>query len=129
MVLGAAGGLRILSGIVQTISRAIDQGKSLKEAVAAPRIHPEADKDEATGENRINGMKISAEFTPENGWAAADSITWQKAGFEIKAVTRYGSFARVHALARDPKTNTWTGVADLDWEGTAEGPDQSVCSN
>jgi len=127
MALGAAGGLRILSGIVQTISRYIDQGMSLRAAVAAPRIHPGTDKDEETGKNEVSGMKFSAEFTPENGWNAADSISWKKAGFEITSIERYGAFSRVQAVARDPESNRWIGVADLDWEGTAEGPDLSVC--
>ncbi len=125
MVLGAAGGLRILSGIVQTISRFIDQGKTIEEAVAAPRVHPEANLND--GKREVFPLKFSAEFTEENGWAAADSLYWQAQGFEIEAITRYGAFARVHAIARDPETGQWTGMADLDWEGTAEGPDTSRC--
>ena len=127
LVLGAAGGLRILSGIVQTISRVVDQGKSIEEAVAAPRVHPASGRNEDTGEREVYGTKFSAEFTPMNGWAAEDSLYWFDAGFEVEAITRYGAFARVHAIARDPATGLWTGMADLDWEGTAEGPDQSAC--
>lgn len=127
MVLGAAGGLRILSGIAQTISRYIDQGLDIREAVASPRIHPEYVVDSVSKKRRFDGMKFSAEFTPENGWKASDSINWQKAGFDIKSITRFGAFARVHAVTFDPKTNTWTGVADPDWEGSAEGPDKSDC--
>ncbi len=127
MVLGAAGGIRILSGIVQTISRSIDRGMTLEEAVAAPRVHPGSIRDPETRRNNANGMNINAEYTPENGWAATDSLSWVEAGFEVTPVTRYGAFARVHAIGRDPKTNTWTGMADLDWEGTAAGPDESDC--
>ena len=126
MVLGAAGGLRILSGIVQTISRVIDQGKTLEEAVAAPRIHPMTDF--SNGNREVFPTKFSAEYTPSNGWSGADSIYWQANGFEIEALTRYGAFARVHAIGRDPETNTWVGMADLDWEGTAESPDESLCA-
>ncbi len=127
MVLGAAGGIRILSGIVQTISRSIDRGMTLEEAVAAPRVHPGSIRDPETRRNNANGMNINAEYTPENGWAATDSLSWVEAGFEVTPVTRYGAFARVHAIGRDPKTNTWTGMADLDWEGTAAGPNESDC--
>ena len=127
MVLGAAGGLRILSGIAQTISRHIDRGLDIKAAVAAPRIHPEFVVNEETKKRRSDGMKFSAEFTPNNGWKGSDSINWKKAGFDVKSITRYGAFARVHALTYDSKTNTWKGVADPDWEGTAEGPDKSDC--
>ncbi|MFT6795979.1 MAG: gamma-glutamyltranspeptidase/glutathione hydrolase [Maribacter sp.] len=127
MVLGAAGGLRILSGIAQTISRHIDRDLDIKKAVAAPRIHPEAVLNEETGKRKYDGMKFSAEFTPKNGWASMDSISWSQAGFDVKSIKRYGAFARVHAVTYNPKTNTWTGVADPDWEGTAEGPLKSDC--
>lgn len=127
MVLGAAGGIRILSGIVQTISRSIDRDMTLEEAVAAPRVHPGSIRDPETRRNNANGMNINAEYTPENGWAATDSLSWVEAGFEVTPVTRYGAFARVHAIGRDPRTNTWTGMADLDWEGTAAGLDESDC--
>ena len=127
MVLGAAGGLRILSGIAQTISRHIDRNLAIKKAVAAPRIHPEMVRNKETGKRRFVGTKFSAEFTPNNGWVAADSIAWKAAGFEVTPIDRYGAFARVHAVTYDPETNIWTGVADPDWEGTAEGPLKSDC--
>ncbi|MEM9328671.1 MAG: gamma-glutamyltransferase, partial [Bacteroidota bacterium] len=129
LVLGAAGGLRILSGIVQTISRFVDQGKGIEEAVAAPRIHPGTGTNEETGERETYGDKFSAEFTPMNGWSAADSVFWVAEGFEVEAITRYGAFARVHAVQRDPETGLWTGMADLDWEGTALGPSEAYCAN
>lgn len=127
MVLGAAGGLRILSGIAQTISRHIDQNLEIKEAVAAPRIHPEIVLNPETGERKFDPLKFSAEFTPNNGWSSSDSIVWAQANFDVKSIKRYGAFARVHAVTFDPKTNIWTGVADPDWEGTAEGPMKSDC--
>ena len=126
LVLGAAGGLRILSGIVQTISRFIDQDMSIEEAVAAPRIHPEAGMND--GEREVFPLKFSAEFTETNGWSGADSIYWQAQGFEPEAITRFGAFARVHAIARDVETGLWIGMADLDWEGTARGPEESMCA-
>jgi len=127
MVLGAAGGLRILSGIAQTISRHIDRKLEIKDAVAAPRIHPEMVVNKETGKRKFDGMQFSAEFTPNNGWVANDSIIWKEAGFNVKSINRYGAFARVHAVTFNPETNTWTGVADPDWEGTAEGPKKSDC--
>jgi gamma-glutamyltranspeptidase/glutathione hydrolase len=127
MVLGAAGGLRILSGIAQTISRHIDRNMEIKEAVTAPRIHPEWVLNKDTEKRKFDGMKFSAEFTPKHGWAVSDSISWAQAGFDVKSIKRYGAFARVHAVTFNPKTNIWTGVADPDWEGTAEGPLKSDC--
>lgn len=127
MVLGAAGGLRILSGIAQTISRYIDRDLEIKKAVSAPRIHPKMVIDSVTKKISFSGMKFSAEFTPNNGWSKSDSIVWEEAGFDVKGIKRYGAFARVHAVTFDSKTNIWTGVADPDWEGTAEGPKKSNC--
>ncbi len=127
MVLGAAGGLRILSGIAQTISRYIDRNLEIKEAVAAPRIHPERILNKETGKRKFDGMKFSAEFTSNNGWAPSDSIIWTQAGFEVKSIKRYGAFSRVHAITFSPKKNIWIGVADPDWEGSAEGPIKSNC--
>lgn len=127
MVLGAAGGLRILSGIAQTISRHIDRQLEIKDAVAAPRIHPEMIVNKDTGKRHFDGMQFSAEFTPNNGWVASDSLAWKKAGFAVKSINRYGAFARVHAVTFNPEKNIWTGVADPDWEGTAEGPKKSDC--
>jgi gamma-glutamyltranspeptidase/glutathione hydrolase len=128
MVLGAAGGLRILSGIVQTISRFIDQGMSLQAAVLAPRVHPMSAFDSLSGNYVGRGLQINAEFTPNNGWTAADSLLWLNAGFEVTPLERYGAFARVHALCYDEMTQLWTGIADADWEGTAKGPVESICT-
>ena len=127
MVLGAAGGLRILSGIAQTISRHIDRNLPIKQAVAAPRIHPEYTINKENGQRDYEGMKFSAEFTPENGWIASDSISWKQAGFDVRGIERYGAFSRVHLVAFDSETKMWTGIADPDWEGTAEGPFISDC--
>ena len=63
MTLGAAGGLRILSGIVQVISRTIDRGMDLEAAVAAPRVHPSQGTDPDTGGRTFDRMSFSAEFT------------------------------------------------------------------
>ena len=74
------------------------------------------------------GLQINAEFTPNNGWTAADSLLWLNAGFEVTPLERYGAFARVHALCYDEMTQLWTGIADADWEGTAKGPVESICT-
>ncbi len=128
MTLGAAGGLRILSGIVQVISRTIDQGMDLESAVAAPRVHPSQSTNRETGQREFDRMRFSAEFTPENGWTSADSTFWTNSGFKVQAIKRYGAFSRVHAISRDLKTGIWTGMADLDWEGTADAPSDSNCN-
>lgn len=125
MVLGAAGGLRILSGIVQTISRVVDQNMTLEDAVAAPRIHPSTTTHLETGA-RITELNIfHAELTDRNGWQQADLAAWESAGFEVKPNDRDAAFARVHALGHEG--GLWRGAADLDWEGSALTPVMASC--
>jgi len=118
LALGAAGGMRILSAIVQTISRYLDQGHDPVTAVALPRVHPVQGRTEE-GERITYGGKINLEMTPERGWPIAVEDTLKAAGFEIEPVERYAAFGRVHLVARTG--DTWQGVADQDWEGTAAG--------
>ena len=114
--LGAAGGTRILSAIVQTISRFVDQGHGPDAAVALPRVHPVRSESES-GERITLGEEINLEMTAERGWPPAVSDSLQTAGFKVVPVAEHASFGRVHLVAR--AGNTWQGVADLDWEGTA----------
>jgi len=116
LALGAAGGMRILSAIVQTISRDLDQGHDPVTAVALPRVHPVRGKTES-GERVAYGDKISLEMTAERGWSQEVADALQAAGFELEPVERHAAFGRVHLIARTG--DTWQGVADQDWEGTA----------
>lgn len=118
LALGAAGGIRILSAIVQTISRHVDQGHDPATAVALPRVHPGQSETE-TGQRTTLAETINLELTPERGWPAGIDGELRAAGFETEAVERHAAFGRIHLVALDG--NTWQGVADLDWEGTAAG--------
>jgi gamma-glutamyltranspeptidase/glutathione hydrolase len=115
LALGAAGGIRILSAIVQTISRHVDQGHDPAMSVALPRVHPERVENDA-GERVTYGEKINLEMTPERGWPDELAEALETAGFEVLRVEKHASFGRVHLVARDG--NGWAGVADLDWEGS-----------
>lgn len=115
LALGAAGGIRILSAIVQTISRHVDQGHDPATAVALPRVHPERGSSDA-GERVTYGDKINLEMTPERGWTDEVAESLESSGFEILRVAEHASFGRVHLVAR--AGDAWSGVADLDWEGT-----------
>jgi gamma-glutamyltranspeptidase/glutathione hydrolase len=115
LALGAAGGIRILSAIVQTLSRHVDQGHDPAAAVALPRVHPESDRNDA-GERVTYGDKINLEMTPERGWPDEVAEALESSGFEVLRVEEHASFGRVHLVAR--AGNAWAGVADLDWEGT-----------
>ena len=125
MVLGAAGGLRILSAIVQTISRYVDQGRSLDDALAAPRVHPRTGFNDETGKREVYLEKFFAEATAGDGWTTGDVSAWQQAGFEVEATTRRAAFGRVHALRM--QDGRFSGAADPDWEGVAAAPVSSSC--
>jgi len=116
LALGAAGGIRILSAIVQTISRHLDQGHDPVTAVALPRVHPVRGETES-GERITYAERMNLEMTPERGWPPAVADALEAAGFEITPVQGHASFGRVHLVAR--AGDTWQGVADPDWEGTA----------
>jgi len=116
LALGAAGGIRILSAIVQTISRHLDQGHDPVTAVTLPRVHPVRGETES-GERVTYAEKMNLEMTAERGWSIAVADVLKTAGFEVISVEQHASFGRVHLVARIG--DTWQGVADPDWEGTA----------
>jgi len=108
--LGAAGGSRIPSSIVAVVSRIIDQGHSLETAMAMPRVHPTEDG-------------IDLEFTGPNGFNLADSSYFSSKGHSVSIKRGKARFGRVHAVMKNPDGDGWIGVADPDWEGSANSPD------
>ncbi len=106
LVLGAAGGARIVSAVVQAVLRVVDQGMSLPDALAAARVHP------------IDGG-IAMETSPGIGWAADDVAELESWGMVVQEVEREGAFGRIHGIRVDPATGDVVGVADPDWEGAA----------
>lgn len=114
LVLGAAGGIRIISAVVQAVTRVIDDGLALPAALAAPRVHPDLGPDGLTG--------FSVEAGPEDGWSGTSVEEFREMGFEITATPRQGAFGRIHGLQYDVATRTWIGAADPDWEGAAVAP-------
>lgn len=109
LALGAAGGGRIPPGVVQVISRVIDDGMTLADALAAPRVY-------------MSGDRLEAETSPGIGWTPAEVAEMRALGLEVRENPRVGAFSRVHAVRFDPTTNTWVGGADPDWEGSAQAP-------
>lgn len=114
LVLGAAGGIRIISAVVQAVTRVIDDGLALPAALAAPRVHPDMGPDGLAG--------FSVEAGPEDGWSGASVEEFREMGFEITPTRRQGAFGRIHGLQYDAATRTWIGAADPDWEGAAVAP-------
>lgn len=111
LALGGAGGGRIPPGVVQVISRIIDDGMDLPQALAAPRVY-------------MSGGTLEAETSPGTGWTEAEVAEMEALGLEVRSNPGVGSFARVHAVQFDAATGTWIGGADPDWEGSAQGPNR-----
>jgi gamma-glutamyltranspeptidase/glutathione hydrolase len=109
LALGAAGGSRIVSGVLEVISRVIDDGMSLAQALEAPRVHMEGDT-------------LDAETSPDIGWTTDQLADMRALGLMVGETAGPGAFSRVHAIRYDAATGTWYGAADPDWEGTARGP-------
>lgn len=110
LVLGAAGGSRIPTAIVQTISRMIDRKMGLAEAMAAGRVHSV-------------DTAILVEMHEGTTWTAQDLEEFESMGLEVVTIEGKGRFGRVHAITYDPESQIWTGSADPDWEGTSGFPD------
>ena len=106
LVLGAAGGARIISAVVQAVLRVVDQGMTLPDALAAARVHP------------VDGG-IAMETSPGIGWTPDDVAEVQSWGMVVQEVEREGAFGRIHGIWVDPATGEVVGVADPDWEGAA----------
>ncbi|WP_419947966.1 gamma-glutamyltransferase [Candidatus Palauibacter sp.] len=114
LVLGAAGGIRIISAVVQAVTRVVDDGLALPAALAAPRVHPDM------GPEGLAGFAVEA--GPEDGWSEASVEDFRGMGFDITATPRQGAFGRIHGLQYDAATGAWIGAADPDWEGAAVAP-------
>ncbi|MEX1257906.1 MAG: gamma-glutamyltransferase [Gemmatimonadota bacterium] len=104
--LGGAGDARIISAVIQVVSRRIDHEMTLPEAVAAPRVHP----------NGLTG--VSVESGPVGRWEAADLALLREQGFEVEGQPS-GFFGRVHAV--EFEAGGLLGVAEPRWTGSAVG--------
>ena len=111
MALGAAGGSRIITAIVQTISRLIDFDMPLDKALAAGRVH--------------SGDTVMLVETHEGTWNADQVANFREMGYKIIEVPDRARFGRVHAVMFDDVSGKWVGAADPDWEGTSAAPSGS----
>jgi len=107
LALGAAGGSRIPSSIVNVISKIIDYGMPLSKALYAPRVHPLEEG-------------INLEVVDGTRWNEDDSTYFSQLGYTVEMRRLPGQFGRIHAVMLDTLTGEWIGCADPDWEGTAE---------
>ncbi len=108
LALGGAGSARIPGAVLQVISNVVDRGWPLERAVAAPRLH-------------CQGVNVRI----HEGFAPQTLDTLRAAGLKLEVV-KQASHARhvgiVHAVAFDPASGEFTGVADPAYDGAAAGP-------
>ena len=104
--------------VLQVLSRVLDQGMSLPDAIAAPRVAP---KMRIFPPGYVDDALL-LETTPINGGSKETALALAALGLEVEERPRYASFGRVHALMFDTGSLVWTGVADPDWEGSAAAP-------
>jgi gamma-glutamyltranspeptidase / glutathione hydrolase len=109
LILGAAGGVRIISAVAQVVSRTLDDGLPLVEALAAPRVHPASPA----------GLQLEDDRGAR--WPATVWARLREAGFDIERGT---AFATVHAIAFDPATGEFIGAADPRGAGSAAAPER-----
>lgn len=103
LALGAPGGTRIITGVLQSLLNVLDHGLSPVEAVSAPRF-------DCQGEMLDCEARIPS-------WTKAELA---KRGFQVVPnPAPYGNFALVQAIARDPATGALRGGADPRGGGAA----------
>lgn len=109
-VMGGSGAGRIISSLSLVMSRLFAVDIPLEQAMAAPRFHP------------LTRDRIVLEAREGAVWPAGTAEALASLGFEV-STHGYGSyFGRIHAIAFDPATGEWLGVADLRRDGAAAAP-------
>lgn len=125
LALGAAGGGRIPTAITAVVSRVIDRGATLAEALQAPRIVPMS----PTFENSAGAAQevpVNVEVVDGLGFGADALARMEALGWSVDPEERDGRFGRVHAVHWDGQARRWVGAADPDWEGAVAAPRGSV---
>lgn len=109
LALGGAGDARIISAVIQVISRVVDHRMTLEEAIAAPRVHPDGP------------LALRVEEGPVGRWTPEERARLEVLGFELQGAPS-GFFGRVHAVVPAPAGGVVLGVAEPRWRGGAAGP-------
>jgi len=114
LMLGSPGSERISTCLAQVITRIIDSGQSLAEAVNAPRIHAGS-----SGRVAIEKRGYRPEVVELLG----------RAGFQVKSRGSYSFYLGSIQAVELPETygGTFKGVSDPRRDGSAAGPDRINC--
>ncbi len=121
LALGAAGGGRIPTAIVAVISRLVDRGMTLEDALRAPRIVPDTPGGRVPGDPDAE-TAVAVEIGTGIGFQPEAIEALRSLGIDVDEVEREGAFGRVHAVRWHADTGVWEGAADPDWEGVAVAP-------
>jgi gamma-glutamyltranspeptidase / glutathione hydrolase len=121
LALGAAGGGRIPTAIIAAVSRVVDQGMSLADALAAPRVVPAFGSQADEGDPDAP-REIDVEIGTRLGFDDAVVERLRSMGYEVDATDREGAFGRIHAVRWHEDVGVWEAAADPDWEGAAAVP-------
>ena len=100
LVIGGAGARRILSALVSTLSRTLQEGQDLEAALAAPRLHP-------------TGTRVDL----QEGWGVGGLL--QAFGYEVQE-EESSYFARLNAVVISPD-RIFRGVGEPRWRESAAG--------
>jgi gamma-glutamyltranspeptidase/glutathione hydrolase len=112
LVLGSAGERRITSAVTQAIHHVVDRGRSLRDAVFAPRWH-------------WQGPHLVFESNPPDKSLDLPRETLEelrKRGFGFGRFTSSPYWGRVQAVLWDAAKKEWIGAADPRGTGTARAP-------
>jgi gamma-glutamyltranspeptidase / glutathione hydrolase len=96
LVLGGAGGARIIMGVLLPILEVVDHGRSLAEALDAPRLEAGA------GSVQLEAARLEDEVVEG----------LRRRGHAVSDVGEYAALPRVQAAGVDPRTGLRTAVAD-----------------
>ncbi len=113
MALGGAGSDQIPEAILQALRHALNEGRSLPDAIAAPRatVHRES----ARGKRLPNQLRMEANPLPSwHEWAAG----LKARGVLVGWLPESAAVGRLHAVMRT-RGGEWIGVADPRWFGRA----------
>jgi len=102
--IGAAGGSRIVTAIVNVLSRIIDQEMSISEALLAPRVFPNPDS-------------IHLEVGNKRSWDPEIIEKLKEESFPISTKPDLTHFGIVHAILFDTISKEWIPAAEPDWDG------------
>jgi gamma-glutamyltranspeptidase/glutathione hydrolase len=110
LVIGGSGSRRILAAVTQVVSRIVDQGLSLEEAISSPRVHIEP------SEPDILHMMVR-EY---GAWTEDQRADLRAFGYDVRD-QHTASFGNVSAISLDRASGEWVGVADPGGAGMAGG--------